>query len=452
MAASVGIRREDKGRWERRTPLTPSQARLLRDRDGIQFLVQPSNTRVHSDREYVSAGACIDEDLSTCNAVFGIKEIPPEALQANQTYVYFSHTVKGQPYNMPMLRRLLELNCQLIDYERITDDRGRRLVFFGRHAGLAGMIDSLWALGQRLAWEGISNPFESIRQTSTYRDLAEAMDAVREAGQMIATAGIPTALEPLVIGIAGYGNVSRGAQEILDLLPHERVEPSRLSDLFESLRSADHRIYVVVFKEEDLVEPIMPCEPFDLQRYYTYPDEYRSRFESYVPYLTMLINAIYWDNRYPRLLTRQCIKSLYARGQPRLRIIGDISCDVEGAIECTVKCTRPDEPVYVYHPCQGETSPGVAGKGPVILALDILPAELPRESSIAFGEALLPFVPAIARADYSLPFEQCDLPAEIRRAMICYHGELAPDYRYLEAALREADPADRPEIREVTMP
>jgi len=452
MVALVGIRREDKSRWERRTPLNPCQVSLLRRTEGLDFLIQPSTTRIHTDLEYALTGSQIDEDLSACNAIFGIKEIPLEAIQARHTYIFFSHTIKGQPYNMPMLRRLMALGCQLIDYERIVDDRGRRLVFFGRHAGLAGMIDTLWALGLRLAWEGIPNPFEGIHQASTYHDLDAAKAAVQAAGEIIATTGLPAAQEPMIIGIAGYGNVSRGAQEILDILPYEEVSPSQLADLFESLRTADHRVYKVIFREEDMVEPIHPCEKFDLQRYYDHPDEFRSRFESYVPYLTALVNAIYWDDRYPRLLTRKCVRQLYARQQPQLRVIGDISCDVEGAIECTLKCTTQDEPLFVYNPCTEDISPSVAGKGPVILALDILPAELPHESSKAFGKALLPFVPAIARANYDVPFEDCALPAEIKRATICYQGELTPEYRYLEDVLYQDQQENHDGIREVAMP
>jgi len=451
MAALVGIRREDKSRWERRAPLTPKQVRALRETKGTEFRVQPSATRIYTDEEYRVAGAQIEDDLSPCDIIFGIKEIPLETLEPHKTYVFFSHTIKGQPYNMPMLRRLLELKCQLIDYERIIDADGRRLVFFGRHAGWAGMIDTLWALGQRLAWEGISNPFETIRRANAYHDLDEAKAAVRSAGEIIASEGLPVELEPLIVGFAGYGNVSRGAQEILDLLPHEEVPPARLSELFESLRTADHRVYKVVFKEEHLVEPIIPVERFDCNRYYEHPDEFRSQFESYLPYLTVLINAIYWDERYPRLITRHSLKQLYARRQPQLRVIGDISCDVEGAIECTLKCTEPDDPVYVYDPLTQEITSGVTGKGPVVLAVDILPTELPRESSIDFGRALLPLVPAIADADYGVPFAECDLPAEIKRAMICYHGELTPEYRYLEHFLYETPPTNPTEVSEVAL-
>jgi saccharopine dehydrogenase (NAD+, L-lysine-forming) len=159
MSIRIGIRREDKNVWERRVPVIPKHARQLQKDHGIKVWVQPSDIRVFPDAEFSQVGALVEEDLSACPVVFAIKEIPIRFFQPNRTYIFFAHVVKGQPYNMPMLKRVLELGCNLIDYEKVTDERGRRLIFFGRHAGLAGMIDSLWALGQRLDWEGIPNPF-----------------------------------------------------------------------------------------------------------------------------------------------------------------------------------------------------------------------------------------------------------------------------------------------------
>ena len=127
-----------------------------------------------------------------------------------------------------MLRRMLDLGCTLIDYERVVDEKNRRLIFFGWHAGVAGMIDTLWALGQRLAWEGISNPFADLRQTHTYHDLAEAKEALGRVRARIETEGLPEELAPLIVGVAGYGNVSRGAQEMLDLLPVIEIEPEEV--------------------------------------------------------------------------------------------------------------------------------------------------------------------------------------------------------------------------------
>jgi len=174
---------------------------------------------------------------------------------------------------------------------------------------------------------------------------------------------------------------------------------------------------------------------FKLQEYYQHPEGYRSIFERYLPHLSVLVNGIYWEPIYPRLLTKQTARKIYTKGRPRLRVIGDISCDVEGAIECTVKATEPDNPVYVYEPVADRAISGVEGDGPVIMAVDILPSELPRGASTYFSGVLKPYIPAIARADFSRGFDGCRLPPPIKRAVIVYRGELTPTYRYLEKHL-----------------
>jgi len=431
----IGIRREDKSVWERRTPIVPEDARELIEEHGIEVIVQPSDIRVFGEEEYAAVGAQVQEDLSGCDVVLAVKEVPPHLLLPGKTYVFFAHVIKGQPYNMPMLKRLLDLGCVLIDYERVTDEEGRRLIFFGRHAGWAGMLDTLWALGQRLEWEGVPNPFSGIGQAHTYPNLEAGRQAVREAGERIRAEGLPPGLSPLVVGFAGYGNVSRGAQEIFDLLPFQEVAPGDLAAPFEE-RPDPHTLYKVVFEEEHMVEPVSPGARFELQDYYQHPEKYHSRFSTYVPYLTVLVNGIYWESKYPRLVTKSYLRELFGGPtRPRLRVIGDISCDVEGAIECTVRCTEPGDPVYVYNPLTGEAVDGYAGEGVVVLAVDILPSQLPREASMDFSGVLRRFVPAIAQADYTVPFERLALPPEIKRAVISYRGELTPDYRYLEQHL-----------------
>lgn len=436
MSKRIGIRRENKSIWERRAPIIPEDARQLIEEHGLEVSVQPSEIRVFREEEYAKVGVQIQEDLSGCDVIFAIKEIPPPLILPGKIYVFFAHVVKGQPHNMPMLRRLLELGCVLIDYEKVTDEKGRRLIFFGRHAGWAGMLDTLWALGKRLEWEGIPNPFSRIAQAHTYPNLEAGRQAVREAGEEIRTKGLPPTLTPLVVGFAGYGNVSRGAQEIFDLLPRQEIAPDDLATLFEG-EPDRHTLYKVVFREEHTVEPISPQDRFVLQDYYDHPQKYRSRFATYLPHLTVLINAIYWETRYPRLVTKAYLREQFGGPErPRLRVIGDISCDVEGAIECTVRCTDPGNPVYVYNPLTGETTDGYAGEGVVVLAVDILPSELPHQASVDFSAVLKRFVPAIAQADYTVPFEQLALPPEIKRAVIAYQGELTPGYRYLEPYLR----------------
>jgi alpha-aminoadipic semialdehyde synthase len=435
----IGIRREDKSVWERRVPIVPADAQELMAEHELRLVVQPSDIRTFDEAAYEAVGAEVQEDLTECRAIFAVKEVPPELLIPHTTYVYFAHVIKGQDYNMPMLQEILDRNCTLIDYEKVTDEDGQRLIFFGRHAGWAGMLDTLWALGQRLDWEGIDNPFDDLHQALDYDDLEAAHAAVDAAANRIQTEGVPAQLAPLVVGFAGYGNVSQGAQDIFDRLPVEEVAPYDLPDLFT--RPPDrHTLYKVVFKEEHIVEPVTPGDAFELQDYYQNPQGYRSRFFDYVPYLTVLVNGVYWDDRYPRLVTKDDLRELFAgASKPRLRVIGDISCDVEGAVEVTVRCTEPGDPIYVYDPATGETTDGHAGEGVVILAVDILPSELPREASTDFSRILKPFVPAIALADYSVSFRELDLPPEIKRAVITHQGQLTPDYAYLEAYLPPAE-------------
>ncbi|MCK6628785.1 MAG: bifunctional lysine ketoglutarate reductase /saccharopine dehydrogenase family protein [Anaerolineae bacterium] len=432
----IGLRREDKNQWERRVPLTPTHIARLIQQHQIEFLVQPSPIRAFPDAGYAAAGATVQEDLSAAQIILAIKEIPIELLERGKTYLFFSHTIKGQPHNMPLLRRLLELDCQLIDYERVVDEHNRRLIFFGQHAGLAGMIDTLRALGQRLAWEGWATPLADIRPTYMYADLFAAQSDLRLVGQRLIEEGWPLALTPLVIGLAGYGNVSRGAQAILDLLPTHQISPAELLTLADREDLDRNIIYKVVFKEEDTVEPIAPGQSFNLQEFFQHPERYRSKFEQYLPHLTVLVNCIYWDARYPRLLTKAATRQLYSgETPPKLRVIGDISCDIEGGIEPTIKATEPDAPTFVWEPITDTALDGVAGHGPVIMAVDNLPCELPVEASTSFSEALLPFIPALAACNFSVDFEQCALPPELKRATIVYHGALTPDYRYLEKFL-----------------
>ena len=449
----IGIRREDKDSWEARVPLIPDDVARLTSSGAAEIVLQPSPQRVFTEDEYVRAGARVDEDLSASDIVLAVKEIPLELFTPGATYAFFSHTIKGQPYNMDMLRRLIELGCQLIDYERITDHRGRRLIFFSRFAGLAGAIDSLWALGRRLEWEGLApNPFAALEQTYRYPTLEAALEAVRDVGARIAADGLPAELCPFVIGITGYGNVSLGAQEVVDALGAVAVSPDRLDELSAgggvapaSSRSAVddlHTAHKVVFAERDFVARRDAPQPFALDEYFQQPELYEGAFERRLPQLTLLLNCVFWDTPYPRLVTRAAIGELFAAPTaPRLRVIGDISCDIEGSVELTVKETHIDQPVYVYDAAAGAVKDGVEGRGPVVLAVGNLPCELSRESSTAFSAALSPFVPALAATDLSLPFERLSLPPELLRALILHRGEFTPDYEYMRQFVDTVLPA-----------
>jgi len=436
VAGVIAIRNETKSPWERRTPLTPDLVRhLVHDQD-MSVLVQPSARRVFHDKEYVRAGAAMGTDLSDASVIFGVKEIPPEKLQPKTAYMFFSHVIKGQPQNMPTLRRLMELECTLIDYEKVTDDQGRRLIFFGRFAGLAGMIDTLWALGQRYLSKGIETPLSRIQPAHVYDSLEAARKVLNEVGRLIADDGFPKEVLPVTVGVAGYGNVAKGAQEILADLPHRVVTPEELTQLAGSTTVSAHCIYTTTFKEQDLVNPRDPGTLFELQHYYEHPEAYRSSFDPVLPHLSVLVNANYWDERYPRLVTLERLRTLFTGAtEPHLQVIGDLGCDIGGNIECTLKCTDPGDPVFTWDPATGEISSGFDGNGPVVLAVDFLPTELPREASEEFAATLNRFIGAIGRADYSMAFDDLILPPEIKRAVIVHRGTLTPDYAYLEEHL-----------------
>ncbi len=430
MVLSIGIRAEDKNQWEARAPLVPAHVNILVEKFGLEVTIQPSDIRAFSDREFEKAGAMINEDISGCDLVLAVKEIPKELFSPNKSYLFFSHTIKGQLENMPMLKKLMEKKCQLIDYEKITDSKNNRLIFFGRHAGLVGMINTLWALGRRLLSQGIKSPFSKIEQAIEYKALDDAKKAVSLAGEELREMGLSEKLGALVFGFTGYGNVSNGALEIFDLLPFIDIAPKELlSDDFE--KELKGRIGKVVFMEKDMFCPKDKSANFELQDYFDHPEKYESRFEKYIEKLAVLVNAIYWDKPYPRLVTKKYLFDAIKKGALNLRVIGDITCDTEGSIQCNLGSTDSGNPVYVYDPINDKAVYGVKGAGPVVLATDNLPCELGRESSEAFSEVLIKFIPEIAKGDFTGSFENSGLPNEIKRAVILWHGKLTKDFLYL---------------------
>lgn len=424
----IGIRREDKSIWEARTPLTPQHVKQLADQEGLSVVVAPSPRRVYDDSEFAGDGVTVTDDLASCPVILGVKEIPADQFETNKTYVFFSHTIKGQPYNMAMLARMMELGCTLIDYELIADEQGRRLVFFGRHAGLAGMIDALWAYGRRLESEGVSTVFGRIQPAHKYANLPAARDAIAKAGRDARGRGELS--PPFVCGFAGYGRVSQGAQEVFDLLEPVEIKPGDLAG-----GVAEGQIYKVVYAESDMVRRA-DGGAFELQDYYDHPERYESRFEQHWPHLTMLVNCIYWEPRYPRLVTIDGLKRIWPKSENRLKVIADITCDVGGSIECNLRATDPGDPVYVYDVDRGEAVSGFAGRGPAVLAVDILPTELPRESSEAFSDALVGYIPRLVAACAGGSCDVSKLPAPLGRAVMLDNGRLTDRFVSLADAIK----------------
>jgi alpha-aminoadipic semialdehyde synthase len=383
---------------------------------------------VFPDEAYRTIGAEVVPSLEGAQVIFAVKEIPVHLIQPEKTYVFFSHTIKGQAYNMPLLQRILDERATLIDYERVMDDQGRRLVFFGVHAGYAGMIDSLHLLGQRRLAQRGHSMFAPLEPAWRYDSLNSAKEAVAAVGHRIIEEGLQ---DPVLFGFAGYGNVSRGAQEILDCLPVVTLSVDQVASMAQT-KGPHHAVYKVVFQEQDLVEPLEGA--FELSTYYQHPERFRGVFHRYLPHLNVLMNCIYWTKAYPRLVTRKTLRDQHAT--TRLEIIGDISIDIEGAIEVSIKSTHSDHPCYVYQPMSDDFVEGIIGEGPTILAVDNLPCELPRESSEHFSQALLPLVTPLKHTQWAVPFDQLDLPAPLKRATIAHRGSLTPDYAYLRDFLK----------------
>lgn len=434
MNKKIGIRHEDKYAMERRVALPPRHVKKLIEQ-GLEVFVEQSPKRVFTESEFKRAGAKVTDSLAGVPVIFGVKEIPVSWFEENKTYIFFSHVIKGQSYNMPMLSKMMEKKCNLIEYEKIADDQGKRLIFFGRFAGLAGMINSLWSFGERKKTIGEETPFCRLKQSHHYNSLADAEQAVREVGELIRAHGVPDEMAPFTIGFTGYGNVSQGAQHIANLLPAVEISPEELLRLKTDKKYSNKLVYKVVFREGDLSEPVDPAAKFDLQDYYSHPEKYRNQFEKYLPHLTILMNCMYWDVRYPRIVTKDFIEKLFKSGAMKLTVIGDVTCDPDGSIEFTHKGTEIEDPVFVYDPLKRKPVMGFKGEGILVMAVDILPSELPRESSESFGDALLEFVPAIASADYNADFKNLILPPEIKRAMILHKGQLTPDYQYIQQYL-----------------
>lgn len=423
----LGIKKETKNIWERRVPLNPQAVKELIDK-GFEVVVQPSENRIYKDEEFNNVGAKLCEDLSDCDFIIGVKEIYQTDLIPGKPHLFFSHVIKGQDYNMPLLQHILDTKVTLFDYEKITDEKNRRLVFFGEYAGNAGAIDTLHGLGKRLKEQhGLDTPFLKIKHAYQYKSVDDAIEQIKEIGKEIAENGLPAEICPLNVFLMGYGHVSHGSRKILEALPSEEIEPEELHSRQADLKS--DRIYISTFKEKHMVER-KDGEEFVLQHYYDNPTEYKSCMEEYLDLCSIYVNAIYWDPHSPIFLSKEYLEKIQRKNQ-KLIIIGDITCDINGSVQATVKPTWPDNPVFIYNAITGEDTDGYKGEGVAVMAVDNLPCEFPKEASDNFSKALMPFMESLLLNDYSKSIHDSSLPDEIKKACITHQGKLEKDFEYL---------------------
>ncbi|KAF7721008.1 hypothetical protein EC973_005558 [Apophysomyces ossiformis] len=436
---TIGLRREDKSRWERRVALTPDAVERLIQQTGTRVYVQPSTKRIFSDESYKKAGAIVTEDLSAADVILGIKEVPEASLIPGKTYLFFSHTHKGNQKNMPMLKSILDKDIRLIDYELMKDETGKRLVAFGQFAGNAGMVDALHGMGQRFLGLGYSTPFMYMSMAHAYRSVASAKLAVRSVGNNIEDEGTPKDFGPLVYAFTGDGNVAHGALDIFKELPHEFVPAADLPKLVKDKNPNLKKVYATHLDIADYIKGKDGSPVTSHQDYFDNPSKYQSTFhESIAPYVNCVVTGAYWDQRYPRLLTNDQLRDIQLRQSQgiihkgKMMTLADIVCDIRGAFESLSHSTNVEDGFYYYDAIKNQEHKDDEGQGMQILGIDILPAELPIESSKFFSDKLFPYVKELIQPSAKT---LSDLSPLLANATIADSGKLTQAHRGLEKLL-----------------
>ncbi len=356
----LGILRETKTPPDRRVPLTPGQCSVLTERyPGLELVVQPSPIRCFDDEEYVQAGVRMQEDLSECDILMGVKEVTIETLLKGRTYLFFSHTAKKQPYNRELLQAVVEKGITLVDYEYLTDLQGERVVAFGRWAGIVGAYNGLRADGLRQGAYHLDPACES-----------PDLEALKRQVQQVDPGRIR-------ILVTGGGRVAGGAMEILQAAGVRGVDPA------DFLQQEFHE---AVFTRLDPWHYTRRKDgsPFDFSHFVSHPEAYENQLPPYAYRSDMLVACHFWDPRSPVMLTREMLSG----GNIPIRTIADISCDINGPIASTIRASTIAEPFYGYDPQTGQETEPFRKSSITVMAVDNLPGELPRDASADFGDTL----------------------------------------------------------------
>ncbi|KAI9639515.1 Saccharopine dehydrogenase-domain-containing protein [Dioszegia hungarica] len=436
---SIGIRKEDPARvWERRTPLTPDAvASLLRDNHAqLEVEVEMCGRRCFPDIDYRHAGAKLVPSLSKeVDLVLGIKEPPVHRIQALQearpgkkrTYMIFSHTHKGQPYNVPLLSSFLDPHHSqtLIDYELLTRPKKgnpnelKRVAAFGWFAGAVGAGEALSMTGLALLRRGVSTPLLGLPRPYTFPSTAAYKAALRRCGDEIrSTVLTPCGTGPIVIGLTGAGNVSNGAKDMLDAMGVVWVTPEQLVDIHRGTKGMQTQIWACQVPPSAYYEKL-DGGAYDRADYKAHPEGYRSVFvKKLAPYITTLINGAGWQEGCPRLMSNTDLAALLAQAPEvghKLVAVQDIACDLEGGLEFMDRITTIDDPFCV--------GPG----GILISSTDILPTELPADASAYFSSRILPYVQHLVAPKLTTG----DVAETIERATIVRDGRLRKQHEWL---------------------
>jgi saccharopine dehydrogenase (NAD+, L-lysine-forming) len=394
----IGILRESKKPHDERAPLSPEQCKSLVNKySNLKIIVQPSDIRCFKDEEYLDEGLAVKEDLSDCDVLMGVKEVNTDELIPDKTYMFFSHTIKKQEQNKNLLKTILRKNIRLIDYEVLTDDNGLRVAGFGHFAGLVGAYNGLRAYVLRL---GKTAP----KPAYLCKDLCEMKNEIRN----FKVPGIK-------IAVTGGGRVANGVMELLNVAGVKKVSVD------DFLNKSGYNIPVYAQLEPEHYVKRKDGLIFSLQHFFDNPDQYESNFERFFTHTDMLISAAYWDPRAPLLFNLKQVK----KRNFSIKVIADITCDINGSIPTTKRASTIENPFYDYNRVTGELREPFSNKENItVMAVDNLPCELPRDASVDFGKMFSEkVIPALLGDD---PLEM------IKKATITLNGYLTDNFKYLE--------------------
>jgi saccharopine dehydrogenase (NAD+, L-lysine forming) len=391
----IGVLREEKNPPDKRVPLTPLICTEIMNRfDNAEIVVQPSPIRCYTDEEYTFFGVPLQEDLSDCDILMGVKEVPVDKLIAGKTYFFFSHTIKKQPHNQKLMQALIAKKVTLVDYETLTDRRNNRIIGFGRYAGMVGAYNGILAYGLRY-------DMYRIRPAHQCRDKAEMEEELKR-----------VKLPNIKIVLTGGGRVANGAIETLSALKIRKVTPEEI--LMANFREP---VYCQLNPRDYVERP--NDHNFDLNDFFTHPEHFVSRFVPFTKVADLYISTHYWDPRSPRMFTVKDTRS----PEFHISVIADVTCDVNGSVPTTIRASSIAHPFYGYNIETGKEDLPFTKDAITVMAVDNLPCELPRDASDDFGKELL---------ERAMPYVLGkDKDRVIKRATICKNGKLTLNYEYL---------------------
>jgi alanine dehydrogenase len=393
----IGLLCEGKVPPDKRVAFTPAQVEEIQQRfDHVKVVCQQSAVRCFSDSEYRALDLDVVSDVSDCDILMGIKEVPIQELIANKTYLFFSHTIKKQPYNRGLLQAILKKNIRLIDYEGLKDAQGNRLVAFGRFAGIVGAYNGLLTYGKRY------NLF-SLRRAYECFDVNDLKLELRK-----------VTLPPIKIILTGAGRVGKGAMETLDTAGIRKVNADDFlvkeynEPVYAQVSSADYHIR----KEGG---------HFNREEFHSHPERYSSLFSKYTQVAHILLGGAYWNPKAPVLFTRDEMQG----STFKIRVVADITCDINGSIPSTKRASTIPDPIYDYDPKTDAVFPPFSDQNYVTsMAVDNLPCELPRSASQEFGRDLIDRI--------LKPLLRNDVENIIKRGTVTENGVLTEEFSYLQ--------------------